>query len=50
MSDFKHVGKYYTKSIVVDPSNFAQTRIWILDPTPDPAWIWPNIEKFQPFF
>ena len=34
---------------VAEPDNFAPDPVFkIADP--DPAWIWPNVEKFQIFF
>ena len=36
---------------VADPNNFAPDLVFkILDPDPEPAWIWPNIENFQDIF
>ena len=38
---------------VADPDNFAPDSdpvLKILDPVPDPAWTWPNIEHFRDFF
>ena len=33
--------RHYVNISVADPENFA--------PDPDPAWIWPKIDKFQIF-
>ena len=33
---------------VADPDNFAPEPVFKI-PEPDPAWNWPNIEKFQIF-